>query len=130
MHIFRMFILSYYLCRTSYYCYIVRHIFNDYSPSTNGNTITDTNILHNTYIRSNINIVSYNGRSTFIGAYRQKLRNINIISNNSLCIDNNTYPMTNIESLPDFSSSWYLFSIFCSLIFMNYNSQWNQHVFS
>ena len=85
------------------------HIFNDYRAGTNGNTITDGNILYNANRRPNIHIISYMGGMKCHAADRGELIKVYIVAYHRRRVDDHRATMHNAEAIANLGIPLYAY---------------------
>lgn len=57
------------------------------------------NVLNNTYVRSNVHIIADNGRCVMVCPNGKKVADVTIIAYSRSSVNDNTYTMTNVQSI-------------------------------
>lgn len=73
------------------------------------------NILNDTHIRSDIDVIPNYRRSSFVGTDRRELAEVAIVSNQRCFVENDGALMSDIQPVSDFGRLWNLKQSFASI---------------
>ena len=85
------------------------HIFHDYRAGTNGNAITDGNILYNANRRPYIHIIPYMGGMKGHAPDRGKLIKVYIVAYNRRSVDDHRAAVHNAEAIANLGIPFYAY---------------------
>ena len=85
------------------------HIFNNYRAGTNGNTITDGNILYNANRRPNIHIIPYMGGMKCHTPDCRELVKVYIVAHHRRSVDDHRTTMHNAEAIANLGIPLYAY---------------------
>ena len=85
------------------------HIFNDYRTGTNGNAITDGNILYNTNRRPYIHIIPYMGGMNCHTPDCSELVKVDIVAYHRRSVDDHWAAMHNAEAIANLGIPLYAY---------------------
>ena len=106
-----MLVFSNDLCRATGSGGVLGSVAYYYGPGCNGGVASNPDIFNYADIRPNVNIVTNCCRCTFVCANGKELADIYIVANCCSTVDYNSYTMSNVKAVANFSITWYLNTI-------------------